>query len=299
MLNIVSYDMSMMRTLMSFHENARFIPRRIMSGDGLRLYPSYKVQSDGSHMGRESTTMCGTYIYTMLSSRCPLDHQPEDDALPEKVRLWNFQKIGYETAWHVGTLQVRAPGFKVQPNKLRVVAPECAFQIIVEFINKPQSEVTVNIAITTPVEGVTLSHQQMIFTPENHNAVQILTVEAESNTPTNADIMVGFTTMSDDEVYNNLDDSWQLTFNHIPPPPRPDPKKKDQGQKMGQQNKKNSTCQDQKQNQDQKKGQGNNGNNNNSNKQEEKKKLQGKSEDPRKSEQSAEDQLEKDSKNQK
>ena len=281
MLNIFSYDMSMMRNLMTFHDNARFIPRRIMSGDGLRLYPDYKVQSDGSHMGPESTTMCGTYIYTMLSSRCPMDHQPEEDAVPKEKRLWDFQKIGYETAWHVGTLQLRAPGFKVQPKQLRVVAPELAVEIIVEFINKPQAEVTVNISITTPVDGVTLSQQKMIFTPENHNAVQIVAVESEANIPENTDVKIGFTTLSDDEVYNNLDDSWQLTFNHIPPPPRPDPKKKGQGQNMGQANK--NKGQDQKKSEEEQKQKEGQGNNN-----KEEGELQCKSEGPGKSEEGGE-----------
>ena len=148
-----------------------------------------------------------------------MDHQPEEGENRQKAgqvskRDWDFHKIGYETAWHLGTLQIRAPGFRVRPKKLRAVTPEQAIEVIVEFINRPRADVTVSISLTSPADGIYLSHQTMIFTPETHNEVQIVAVEADLNVPEETDVTIEFVTQSDDEVYNHLDDLWKLTFNH-------------------------------------------------------------------------------------
>jgi len=222
--NIFFQEITLAASMARDSERFKLIPRRLLAAGVLRDYPEMPLQRDATHLSRESDTMCMTYMYTLFSGRTPVDPVPES-----KNQMWYSQKIGYEAAWHVGTCQVRAPGFKATPiGKSLRVAAGAGEQVAVSFLNSPKANVTVQVYIGT--EGVTVSPQTLTFTPDDYNVSQLVSLtyfpaesitnqsmligeESNSNEPK---VDVSFKTESDDEVYDALEDDWLLTFNTPP-----------------------------------------------------------------------------------
>ena len=205
-VNIFSKDIVLAQSMMGESDTFRVIPRRLMAARGVQAFPDMPLKSDGTHLSSEANTFCASYMYTIISGRCPVDHQPDT-----VTSIWYAQKIGYETAWQLATCQVRAPGFKVKPagSNLRVPTGTDE-QVTVEFLNPPTADVTVTVVSGT--DGVTVSPETLTFTPDNYNVIQSVAIKAGEKTQ----VEVQFRTASVDEVFHDLDDAWQLTLNTPP-----------------------------------------------------------------------------------
>lgn len=96
---------------------ARLIPLHTLWAMIHREFPDEKNMADKSHINRALGRSGATFMYALYSGRTPV----EDEVKPapgfvENAALNNFaQRVGYETAWILGNVQARAPGFKVTP----------------------------------------------------------------------------------------------------------------------------------------------------------------------------------------
>lgn len=191
------------------HSSARTLPWRLIWAQIHQEYPTLNPLRDGSgpHMNNDLHKAVGTYMYTIYSGRCPLDVQPNPI-----TTTWYAQKIGYETAWRLGRCQTRAPGFKVLPSAAtkKTIMGGTTETMTVQFILPPKSNVTVNIS-SSNTSAATVSPSSLTFTPANFSTAQPITVTALSGLPSDLNFDVVYSTVSTDEVYNGLSDSWRYT----------------------------------------------------------------------------------------
>ncbi len=75
------------------HPSYRLLPNRIMWAEFHREFPEEPFSGDGTHLSEFSQYAGGVYNYTLVSGRCPIDPKPDP-----VTKLWQAQKIGYETA---------------------------------------------------------------------------------------------------------------------------------------------------------------------------------------------------------
>lgn len=154
--------------------------------------------------------MMASYMFTMLTGRCgvPL----KDDGSPG----WLMKRTGYETAWRLSTLHGRAPGFKTWPeNRLRLTSDkQDDVKLAAAFVFPPKSKVTVSIESSNAAASVV--RQKLIFTPENYNIPQTVTVKTAPDALPSTAFSISFTTTSEDVVYNGLRQSWDYHVNHPP-----------------------------------------------------------------------------------
>jgi uncharacterized repeat protein (TIGR02543 family) len=194
---------------------ARNIPTRTLWAQIHKEYPTLNPLRDGSgpHLNYFFDEAVGTYIYTLFSGRCPLDPKPAFDDI-----TWTCRKIGYETAWRLGRCQSRAPGFKVTPSAAskKSIIPGEKETMTVQFIFPPKQDVTVNVSISNANAAV-VGSQQLVFTPQNYNIPQNVTVAGLTGSLANDTFNVVFSTTSTDEVCNGLSDTWDYTITRSAP----------------------------------------------------------------------------------
>lgn len=209
--NITGWEMFLANLMLKESADYRLIPRRVLLGGLLQFDPDMKIVGGGHVYGPQATAVA-TYIYTLISGRCPVDPQPA-----EISAQWHAQKTGYEMAWHVANCQTRAPGFKVMPsnNSRHTLDPEKAEDMTVQFIFKPKKPVTVMIECDKPSVS-SLSRQSLIFTPENYSTPQTVSISAVPGAKAATEVNISFKTVSEDEVYNGLLDNWQYHINSPP-----------------------------------------------------------------------------------
>jgi hypothetical protein len=182
----------------------RCIPIRLMWAKIRAANPSLSPLRDGWHMSRILDEATGTFMYTLLSGRCPVNLEPSNKQGDEWNR-WLGRKVGYETAWRMAHLQSRAPGFKVFPtSNTAVISPGKTEKIELQFIFAPREPVKVSISVDPG--GATVEPATLIFTPENYSAAQHVTVSAGKAVKP---FTVHVASQSKDEVYRNLKDSWE------------------------------------------------------------------------------------------
>jgi hypothetical protein len=176
-----------------------------------RLKPDIEMNAAGNHLTDLAILPNATFINTVDSGRCPLTPEvasPTDE--------WDAMKVGYEAGWIMSRLQARAPGFRVLPSaadkqEINNYDDTGSEEMSVQFIFEPQAEVTVNLTSSNP-GLVTISPSTLTFTTNNYDVAQTCTVSiADGAAATEAEIAVIITTTSDDEVYNDLSDSWAYT----------------------------------------------------------------------------------------
>jgi len=194
---------------------ARNIPTRTIWAQIHKEYPTLNPLRDGSgpHLNYFFDEAVGTYIYTLFSGRCPLDPKPAFDDI-----TWTCRKIGYETAWRLGRCQSRAPGFKVTPSAAtkKSIIPGEKETMTVQFIFPPKQDVTVNVSISNANAAV-VGSKQLVFTPQNYNVPQNVTVAGLAGSLANDTFNVVFSTTSTDEVCNGLSDTWDYTITRSTP----------------------------------------------------------------------------------
>ena len=181
------------------------------------LDPEMSPLRDGWHMSGALHDASATYIYTLLSGRCPIGDMPEKSD-PKAWASWLGQKVGYETAWRMSHLCSRAPGFAVRPRDSNVsLAPKGSTTLSIKLHYQPTE--TVRVRIVTDNAGVaTAAPESLTFTPDNHGAAQTVAVTAGA-VEDDARFDVKLTTESRDAVFNGLHDLWAYTvqvFNVLP-----------------------------------------------------------------------------------
>ncbi|MCC5843543.1 MAG: hypothetical protein JJU05_04755 [Verrucomicrobia bacterium] len=192
--------------------SARLIPLRLLCAIIDKEFPNENFMRDSTHISHALARAGGTFVYALYSGRTPVEDElrPAGSAIPNP-ELNNFaQRVGYETAWILGNVQARAPGFKVTPATSNASA--ASELLSVRFLFPPQEDVTVHIAVSDPSRGE-VSPETLLFTPENYRVPQ----EVSSRALNNSSVLSGgyevlFTTTSDDEVYDDLDDAWSFSM---------------------------------------------------------------------------------------
>jgi hypothetical protein len=176
-----------------------------------RLKPDIEMNGSGNHLTEIAILPNAAFINTVDSGRCPLTPEVEDP-----TDEWDAMRVGYEAGWIMSRLQARAPGFRVLPSaadkqEINNYSSDGSEEMTVQFIFEPQADVTVHLTSSNP-SLVTISPSTLTFTPENHDVAQSYTVSiADGVDATEEEIAVIVSTVSDDEVYNDLNDSWTYT----------------------------------------------------------------------------------------
>jgi hypothetical protein len=203
---ILSHDLDLADFQISQDNSARTIPWRLIWAQIFQEYPSLNPLRDGSgpHVNVDLREAVGTYMYTLYSGRCPMGQMPNP-----VTTTWYAEKIGYETAWRLGTGRARAPGFKVLPESSTGtnVTPTASKTLTVEFIFAPTSTVTVAVTTDDPYVG-DVTPSVLTFTPANYTNAQTVTVKGVSGAAGAYVFNAVFTTSSDDPAYDGLVDSW-------------------------------------------------------------------------------------------
>ena len=204
----IAYDMIRQGEVKS---DIRCVPIRLMWAKLHRVNPELKPLRDKWHMSRYLDEASGTFIYTLLSGRCPVGAEP-DEGNRDAWNRWLGRRIGYETAWRMSHLQARVPGFRVLPSssKSMTVSPDKPEKMTLRFMYPPLSEVKVTISIEKAGVAVA-SPASLTFTPENHSTPQEVTISAPEEVKADREFRVIFRTESKDEVFDGLSDSWAYT----------------------------------------------------------------------------------------
>lgn len=192
-------------------KDVRCIPIRLLWAKLHDADPEMKPLRDRWHMSRYLDTASATFIYTLLSGRCPIAEKPSTDD-KNAYRDWLGQRIGYETAWRISHLNDRVPGFTVRPQDLNTNLNSGAkTNMEVSFLYPPSSPVKVNISLDKK-DAANVEPKSLIFTPENYNKIQTITVTSQPVNST-AKFNINFVTQSEDNVFAELKDSWPYTNN--------------------------------------------------------------------------------------
>ena len=209
---MLNYDLYLAHTMLTEGDSVRCIPWRLMWAEISRRHPTLEHRPDGEHVRNEINTAVGNYMYTLYSGRCPIDPIPEGQTESDMGADWFAQKVGYETAWRLGRVSSHAPGFKVMPSAATAltVTPSTTETMTVQFIFPPKNDVTVNISSSDNSAGM-VGPQKLVFTPENYNVPQNVTVTGVAGSSASAPFDVVYSTSSDDPAYDGLSDSWAYT----------------------------------------------------------------------------------------
>ena len=157
-------------------KDIRTIPIRLMWAKIQDANPALKPLRDRWHMSRILDEASGTYIYTLLSGRCPVDEEPAEKN-SDNWNRWLGRKIGYETAWRMAHLQDRAPGFVVRPSAIRTLDAGKPATLDVVFRNAPTTDVTV--ALRVKDSGASVTPTRLTFTPQNYSKKQTVTLSGD------------------------------------------------------------------------------------------------------------------------
>ncbi len=96
----IAYDMVRQGEVAS---DIRAVPIRLMWAKLHDANPKLKALRDRWHMSRYLDEATGTFMYTLLSGRCPVDTEPKAKG-SDAWNRWLGRKIGYETAWRMAHL---------------------------------------------------------------------------------------------------------------------------------------------------------------------------------------------------
>lgn len=190
--------------------DCRGIPVRLIWANMHHADLGFSSHRDTWHLSNELDRGVGSFMYTLLSGRCPVGYEPS----PVGSIDWNYwfcRKIGYELAWRMSHLTTRVPGFMVYPASATSsnVTPTISQTLAVSFAYAPTSDVTVAIASSDTFKGI-VSPSVMTFTPQNYSNAQTVTVLGQTGPATACVFNVTLTTTSDDFIYDNLSDSWEF-----------------------------------------------------------------------------------------
>lgn len=176
-----------------------------------RRQPDLKMKGSGNHLSPIAILPNASFIYTCDSGRCPLTPR---QASPSSE--WHALSVGYEAGWTMSRLQARAPGFRFLPSaadkhELNNYLTTGGEEMAVQFIFKPQAPVTVHLMSSHP-DLIEITPSTRVFTPDNYDVEQSYRVSIVDGSPSmEKEITVTARTVSEDEVYHELSDSWLYT----------------------------------------------------------------------------------------
>jgi len=200
-----THDHDLANRMLHEQSSARNLPLRTLWARLHKEVTDSRPMRDSAHLSYEIDEAAAAFMFTMYSGRCSLDPEPAS-----YDKAWHSRKVGYETAWMMGKCQTRAPGFKVRPQtNSSVISPDSPQKMTVQFILKPESNVTVTISTDNSTAG-SVFPSTLTFTPNNHDLAQTITVYGETGTAGSFPFNVNFSSSSNDEVYDNLNDSWSF-----------------------------------------------------------------------------------------
>jgi len=196
---------------LSLPEDVRAIPIRLMWQKMTEISPGFNPLGDSTHMHPNLNDATASFMYTLLSGRCPVVEEPATPGSTAWMQ-WLGHKIGYETAWQMSQLTTRSPGFKVLPASVSAtsVTPTTTTTLTVQFMNPPQSDVRVSTSISNAGAAI-VGPKTLIFTPANYQTPQQVTVAGIPGAAASDAFEVVFNTHSDDEIYDGLGDSWSYS----------------------------------------------------------------------------------------
>jgi hypothetical protein len=198
---------------LSLPEDVRAIPIRLMWLKMAQISPGFHPLNDNTHMSDPLNDASAAYIYTLLSGRCPVVPEPENQDSVEWLQ-WLGHKIGYETAWQMAHLTTRVPGFRVLPSAASktTVSPTNTETMTVQVAYPPQEDVTVSVGIDTATAAIVWP-RELTFDASNYNVPQQITIIGLPGSPASQPFNVVFATSSDDEIHDLLSDEWRYTNN--------------------------------------------------------------------------------------
>lgn len=209
------HDFDMAKRMLTEGNSGRGLPLRTLWAQFHKEFPTERPQRDnsGPHLNYYEDEAVGTYMYTLYSGRCPMDPPP---AVPENDLNWMARKIGYETAWRLGRCQTRAPGFKVMPTAWNAsnVTTTVSQSLSVQFMLAPTSDVTVVVSSDDNYAG-RVTPSILTFTPDNYSDAQTVTVSGVTGAAGKFPFNITVATLSDDEVYDGLSDTWDFLNDRI------------------------------------------------------------------------------------
>jgi len=161
--------------------------------------------SDTRHYGADMNESVVSYMMTLLTGRCPIGKNGSET---ERER----QRIGYEHAWVMSTLNLRPPGFTTFPSATdaKTVTPDSMETMEVYFINQPQSSVTVDVTLSANTAAL-VNPRSLTFNNSNYDTVQKVKVKGLDGSSSSETFDVQFQTASSDVNYDGLNDSWRYT----------------------------------------------------------------------------------------
>jgi len=161
--------------------------------------------TDTRHYGADMNEATVSYMMTLLTGRCPIG---KNGTATERER----QRIGYEHAWVMSTLNLRPPGFTTFPSaaSAKTVSTTANETMEVYFINAPESTVTVDVSLSANTAAL-VNPKTLTFTTSNYDTVQNVTVRGLDGSSASEAFDVQFQTTSNDVNYNSLTDSWAYT----------------------------------------------------------------------------------------
>jgi len=185
-------------------KDIRCLPIRLLWAKFNELAPEEKPCRDRWHMSHYLDDATATFLYTLESGRCSIG--PKPDQKDEKAHLsWLAQRVGYETAWRMSSLNERVSGFTVRPDSTAEnLAIDRSTELTVSFQYPPKGEVSVQ--IKSP-EGSTISSDKLVFTPDNYLEPQKVTFSPGEKEAKEV-VEVVFSTTSEDQVFDDLEDVW-------------------------------------------------------------------------------------------
>jgi hypothetical protein len=208
----IAYNMIRPNTReLSLPEDVRAIPIRLMWLKMEQASPGFNPLGDNTHMHPNLNDASAAFMYTLLSGRCPVVEEPATQGSAAWMQ-WLGHKVGYETAWQMSHLTTRAPGFRVLPSSTsaKTVTPSTTETMTVQFLNPPQSDVTVTVTCSSATAAI-VGPKTLTFTPSNYNTPQQVVVAGIPGASTSESFDVVFTTASNDQIYDGLSDSWGYT----------------------------------------------------------------------------------------
>jgi hypothetical protein len=70
--------------------------------------PEQSAYRDSWHMHRDLDKASAAYMYTLLTNKCALGDEPDDDTASDWM-TWRSHKIGCDTAWTVMHMDGNSP----------------------------------------------------------------------------------------------------------------------------------------------------------------------------------------------
>lgn len=194
-------------------QKVNFFPMRWYIATERLLAPETIVMSDNTHLSARYLRGVSSGMLTLLSGgRCYVGQEPQNVARTDTSwQTWHAQMTGYQLAYRFATLKERAPCFQILPDTETNLNQARTIQV--RFLLPPLAPVVVSVT-SSIAAGVVLNTNQIVFGPSNYSSSVSVTIASSGLLPTATPVDIIFTTQSDDDAYDSLEDLW--TYDSAP-----------------------------------------------------------------------------------